>query len=185
MQKINLKILLLPFIVEDEQIKVLVDSSNEKYSLISLSLKASESIEFMLEKFLSKNALSKFTEVFEEIGKDERTIYLSYFACVADNLNLERLSLNEKNKLSADENKVLAKAVEKLKQNIFEKETLKALFINGVTMPELQDVLEDFLKQKFDRRNFRKKMVAEDILIDSGDYRLYKGKKPAKIYYIK
>ena len=62
---------------------------------------------------------------------------------------------------------------------------MKSLFPDGVTMPELQKTYEAILDKKFDRRNFRKKMLSLDLIVDTNKSDRFEGNKPAKVYEFK
>ena len=62
---------------------------------------------------------------------------------------------------------------------------MKSLFPDGVTMPELQKTYEAILDKKFDRRNFRKKMLNLDLIVDTNKSDRFEGNKPAKVYEFK
>ena len=59
------------------------------------------------------------------------------------------------------------------------------MFPNNFTMPELQKVYEAILNKKFDRRNFRKKILSLNIVEDTNLTTKFEGKKPAKLYKFK
>ena len=77
---------------------------------------------------------------------------------------------------------ILDGAIEELKSMIQSTDILKALFPNEFTLPELHQVFESILNIKIDRRNFRKKMINSNYIIDTNKTINYKGKKPAKLY---
>ncbi len=80
----------------------------------------------------------------------------------------------------------LYSAFEYLKDEIWKSsELLKKLFPDGVTMPELHNLYCKILCENLDRRNFRKKMLADGFVQDSGKMKQEKGKKPSIIYWIK
>ena len=85
-------------------------------------------------------------------------------------------------KLAYDGNDILEKAITKLKEMIQSTEILKILFPKEFTLPELQMVYESILNIKIDRRNFRKKMITNELIIDTNKTINYNGKKPAKLY---
>ena len=88
-------------------------------------------------------------------------------------------------KLGYDHNEILDYAIEELKKEIVKSNILKSLFPDGVTMPELQMTYEAILNKKFDRRNFRKKILSLDLLDETNEYKKFNGKKPAKLYKFK
>lgn len=87
--------------------------------------------------------------------------------------------------LAYDHNEILSDALETLKEKIFETDILKNLFNDEFTLPELQKVYETILNKKFDRRNFRKKLINDEVIIDTNKVINFEGKKPAKLYKFK
>lgn len=86
--------------------------------------------------------------------------------------------------LAYDHNEVLMDSIKYLKSQIFKPQILKMLFPNTVTIPELISVFETILEEKQDRRNFRKKLLQENILIDCNCETQGEGNKPCKVYKI-
>ena len=84
--------------------------------------------------------------------------------------------------LAYDGNEVLEAAIIKLKELIQSTKILKNLFPKEFTLPELQSVYESILNINIDRRNFRKKMINSELIIDINKTINYNGKKPAKLY---
>lgn len=87
--------------------------------------------------------------------------------------------------LGYDHNEILSEAIEELKKDIVNSNILKSLFPDGITIPELQKTYEAILNKKFDRRNFRKKILSLNLLEDTNQYGKFEGNKPAKIYKFK
>lgn len=87
--------------------------------------------------------------------------------------------------LGYDHNEILEAAIEQLKKDILNSNILKSLFPNGITIPELQKTYEAILDKKFDRRNFRKKILSLNLLEDTNKQSKFEGNKPAKIYRFK
>lgn len=88
-------------------------------------------------------------------------------------------------KLGYDHNEILSAAIEELRKEITHSNILKSLFPEGITIPELQKTYEAILNKKFDRRNFRKKILSLNLLEDTNKYGKFEGNKPAKIYKFK
>lgn len=84
--------------------------------------------------------------------------------------------------LAYDHNEVLNKGIEFLKEKIVNSDFLKKLYPEGFTIPEIQTVYEAILGKKFDRRNFRKKLLSTKLIYDTNTSKKFKGSKPAKIY---
>ena len=87
--------------------------------------------------------------------------------------------------LGYDHNEILEAAIEELKKDIINSNILKSLFPDGITIPELQKTYEAILERKFDRRNFRKKILSLNLLEDTNQLGKFEGNKPAKIYKFK
>lgn len=87
--------------------------------------------------------------------------------------------------LGYDHNEILEAAIEELKKDIINSNILKSLFPDGITIPELQKTYEAILGRKFDRRNFRKKILSLNLLEDTNELGRFEGNKPAKIYKFK
>ena len=62
---------------------------------------------------------------------------------------------------------------------------MKILFPSDFTIPELQKIYEQVLDKKLDRRNFRKKLINDNLIEDTNLTKNYKGNKPAKLYKFK
>ncbi len=84
--------------------------------------------------------------------------------------------------LGFDHEEILNEALMELQKLITKSNILKSLYPDGFTMPELQKVYEAILNKKFDRRNFRKKMLSLKLIDDTNEMEQFLGNKPAKIY---
>lgn len=87
--------------------------------------------------------------------------------------------------LGFDHEEILHDALIQLQKEIDKSNILKSLFPYGVTLPELQKTYEAILNKKFDRRNFRKKMLNLDLIEDTNKVDKFEGNKPAKVYKFK
>ncbi len=92
------------------------------------------------------------------------------------------VNINSIPELAYDYNEILDGAIEKLKELIQTTNILKALFPEEFTLAELHQVYESVLNIEIDRRNFQKKMINSNLVIDTNKKINYKGKKPAKLY---
>ena len=84
--------------------------------------------------------------------------------------------------LAYDHNNILNEAIKTLKEKIVETDILKSLYPEGFTIPEIQKVYETILDKKFDRRNFRKKILSVGLIEDTNETVNFEGKKQAKLY---
>ena len=97
-------------------------------------------------------------------------------------IDADWFSINNIPELAYDHNNVLLKAIEKLKDMIISSNILKKLYPKGFTIPEIHKVYEEILGIEIDRRNFRKKLLTQNIIIDTNETINFEGKKPAKKY---
>ncbi|MBR1413132.1 MAG: NUDIX hydrolase [Bacilli bacterium] len=95
------------------------------------------------------------------------------------------VSIDEVPNLGYDHNEILTEAIKELQKEIVKSNILKSLFPEGVTMPELQMTYEAILNKKYDRRNFRKKILSLNLLDETEQYQKFNGNKPAKLYVFK
>ena len=94
-------------------------------------------------------------------------------------------SVSELPKLGYDHETILARNVEYLKKKIINSNVLKSLFPSDFTLPELQNVYEQILGKKLDRRNFRKKFIGLDLIEDTLEKNTGFNGRPAKLYRFK
>lgn len=95
------------------------------------------------------------------------------------------VALNRVGNLAYDHNEILNNAKDKLKNLICNSNILSSLYPKGFTIPEIQMAYESILDKKYDRRNFRKKLINSGLIIDTGKTKKFEGNKPAKVYKFK
>lgn len=84
--------------------------------------------------------------------------------------------------LGYDHTEILGDAIEYLKEKIFDSSILRHLFPKYFTLPDLHGAYESILNKKIDRRNFRKRLLLQNIIEDTGMVQEVAGKKTAKLY---
>lgn len=98
---------------------------------------------------------------------------------LTDNLSLIPLSkLNIKQEY-------LDKCLEFLKKELVLNSTIKKLYPNEFSLPEIQKIYEDILDKKYDRRNFRKRLIKLDVIEVLDKMSSSKSGRPAKLYRFK
>ena len=120
---------------------------------------------------------------------DNRLLSISYIAITSEMaLTLDNVWTDIDNIpqiFEYDYKEIIEESIKKFKGIALDEEIIRKLFKNSFTMPELQKLNEQILNIKFDRRNFQRKMLNEGKIIDSGTYRLFEGRKKAKVYKYK
>jgi 8-oxo-dGTP diphosphatase len=125
----------------------------------------------------------------------ERVITVAYYALIpfdrlepkaaTDARKAELFSMNELPELAFDHAKILRRAHEKVQAKIDEPIVALQLVPESFTLSELQRVHEHILGTSLDKRNFRKKILALDLLTPTGEERRDGPHRPAKLYRVK
>lgn len=97
----------------------------------------------------------------------------------------EWFPINNIPKMAYDHEEVIKRNIEFLKKKIVNINILKILFPSDFTLPEIQKVYEQILGKTFDRRNFRKKFIALNLLEDTNEKNIGFNGRPAKLYRFK
>ena len=84
--------------------------------------------------------------------------------------------------LGYDHQEILEDAIEYLKKQIFDTTILKDLFPKYFTLPQLHKTYESILNKNIDRRKKRKRLLQQNIIIETGKLEEIAGKKPSKLY---
>ncbi len=86
--------------------------------------------------------------------------------------DIQWFALDSLPQLGFDHDQILDDALEKLRSNLKDHLVFGELLPDRFTLTELQELYEQILGEKLDRRNFRKKILQMDLLVDT------KEKKP-------
>ena len=106
-----------------------------------------------------------------------------------DIVNYKNIKLNDtfsfKQLDNLKDNIFVQKSIECLKKELVLNSTIKRLYPDEFVLPEIQRIYEDLLDKKFDRRNFRKKLIKLDVIEDLDKISSNKTGRPAKLYRFK
>ena len=169
------------FTVRDGEVFIIVD--NKKVPCIVCN----DDINIINNNYLSKlkidNLNLKQTYTFSEKKDDILTLYILFNDIVNYNDIKENLDLVSLENIKYD--KFITKSIDYLKSNIVIDDNLNKIFNSEFAIPELQKLLENILNKKFDRRNFRKKLINQNIIqpVDKTSNNL--SGRPAKLYKFK
>ena len=92
------------------------------------------------------------------------------------------VSVSEVSNLAFDHDKILASCFEKLKKLVRTRPVGFELLPQKFTLTELQHLYEAILETNLDKRNFRKKILSMNLLIDLGEMQEGVAHRPAKLY---
>lgn len=196
------------FTIENGIVKVLLIKRNNEpfknmWGLVGGALYNNETLnDGMLRELKEKTGIESIKldpfDIFSDVDRSPimRMIAVSYIGVIDSykvNVLKETMKTNDSDwvsidsvgKLAYDHNKILNSAKEKLKELICNSNILSSLYPEGFTIPEIQMAYESILEKKFDRRNFRKKLVNSGLIIDTGNSKKVYGNKPAKLYKFK
>lgn len=121
-----------------------------------------------------------------------RVITVAYFSLV--NINDFRLSassiarkvewhsISSVKGLPFDHDEILQACFKRLKLNIKRQPVGFELLPRKFTLTELQHLYEAILEERLDKRNFRKKILSMDFLVDTDEYQEGVAHRPAKLY---
>ena len=102
-----------------------------------------------------------------------------------ENVESEWFKITDLPKLAFDHEMILNKNIKYLYSKIININIIKILFPSDFTLPELQKVYEQVLDKPLDRRNFRKKFIALDLVEDTLEKNTGFNGRPAKLYRFK
>ena len=193
------------FTVMDGNLKILlIKRNNEPYkdmwALVGGALYNNETVdEGMKREIIEKTGIEDinlyFSNIYSDIDRSPimRMLAISYVGLVDyKKLSFKKNTLKTKDcewfnidlvpDLAYDHSEIFKNSIEILKELINSTNIMKSLFNYEFTIPEIQNVYETILARKLDRRNFRKKLLQSDLIIETNNYKNYKGNKPAKLY---
>lgn len=204
-KNIGIHVIASLFTVDKGEVKILlVKRNNEPYknmwSLVGGALYNNETLEEgITREIFEKSGLTDIklykSGIFDNLDRSPimRMIAISYIGIIDINkvivlkktlktIDSDWVPIDKVGKLAYDHNKILEEALDNLKDLIVTTDILKNLFPGGFTIPEVQKTYEAILGKKFDRRNFRKKLLSLDLIKDTNKEIVFEGRKPAKLY---
>lgn len=134
----------------------------------------------------------KAAGIYSEINiNEERIIELTYTTIIDKNIvdikkddSTEWFDIDELPKIGYNHSEIIEKAAKDIKEKIIynSDNIMLELFRNDFTLSELQTFYENISGKKIDRRNFRKKMITQNIVIDTGEKTSSSAGRPGKLY---
>ena len=95
------------------------------------------------------------------------------------------MEVSQIKELAYDHSKIISKALQRISSKLNYTTIGLLLLPEKFTLSDLQEVYEYFLKNKIDKRNFRKRILSFDILKDTGEMLTGLKARPAKLYSAK
>ena len=149
----------------------------------------------LYEKTRIKNVDFEMFGVFSDPKRSplKRMLAIGYMG-VADRNIIEKFSQTKKvseadwfsidriPELGYDHREILEQAITCLKQKIFTTNIIKKIFPKTFTLPELQQAYETIMEKSLDRRNFRKKLLKDGIIVETNEVIKKEKTKTCKLY---
>ncbi len=128
--------------------------------------------------------------------KRQRSISIAYFALIPspNEISLEDpgyykdikwVQVSKLPEMAFDHKEVVNKANQRLKSKLGYSNIAYSLLPKEFTLTEVQEVYEIILSEKMDKRNFRKTIIAKDIIEETTNILRGQSFRPAKLYKFK
>ena len=187
----------------DELCVVLVPGRNEwthgKLTLPGGIIGRWETLDEAADRILDRD--TNITDVYKEQlytfswkDRDDRgdVISCSYYTLVGAQAFLSKIDLTRvvlmpydevsRDTVAYDHADIIAYAYQRLKWKMEYTNVVKSILPDRFTLRELQEVYETIFQKDFDKRNFRKKILSLDMLIETTEWDKENSKRPAKLY---
>ena len=99
------------------------------------------------------------------------------------NIECEWFNINDIPKTVYDHGMIIEDAIKLLKKEIKNNNLVNLFLEDDFTLPELQSVYESAYEKKLDRRNFRKYMLLNNKIVDSGKSIKGQNGRPPRLYH--
>ena len=171
------------FTMVNNQIKLVTTTDN------LFCIKVDNIIEKLNEEFINKNIKIKKMDLsqcytFSEVKNNKLIISVMHLGFVNYNdLDVNNFKLLDISVLK--DTVFYSKCIDYLKNRLVSCVTMKRLYPNEFTIPEIQKLYENVFNIKIDRRNFRKRLIRQNIIEETGKMSLYTNGRPAKLYIFK
>lgn len=131
-------------------------------------------------------------KIFSNLDRDpnERIVACNYFALTIKSLvnndthEIKWFDINKLPKMAYDHEKIVRENIERIKHQIIHNDNgiLFKLFPSTFTLPELQRFFESISGRELDRRNFRKKVITNELVAETGEIEIKAKGRPGKLY---
>ena len=116
---------------------------------------------------------------------DEKLLISILYVDIINYRNIKSNKFTLKPIDTLDESIYTEKLKEYLKRELVFNSTIKRIYPEEFVLPEIQKIYEDLLNKKYDRRNFRKRLIKLDVIEDLNKISENKKGRPAKLYRFK
>lgn len=193
------------FCYEKKQLKVLLIKSDLEefkgmYSLLGDLVRPDEDLEAAPYRVLEqrtglKDVYLKQVHTFGHVGRHPsgRVITTAYYSLINGRSGQVQITDNDVawhnvadvNKLAFDHKAILDTCLQHLRESVMEQPIVFNLLPEKFSLRELQDLYEAVLGVPLDRRNFRKRLVVKDWLVDLNEMEEDVPHRPGKLYKLR
>lgn len=171
------------FTIVDGKINLIMDGNN------LFTINCDDVVEFKNQEFINNNLNIdgldlKQCYTFSE--KDDNKLIVSIL--YSDIVSFESIKSNNFVLMpieNVNKDIYIDKLIECLKKDLVLNSTIKKLYSGEFVLPEIQKIYEGLLNKKYDRRNFRKRLIKLDVIEDLNKMSENKIGRPAKLYRFK
>ena len=200
----NLAVDCVVFGLDDDDLKVLLiqrdlEPFKGKWALPGGFVRADETLEQTAFRELKEetgisNLFLEQLYTFGDLNRDprERVVTIAYYALAnlrdhkikasTDARNAAWFSVNDLPKLPFDHDHIIEVALNRLKGKVRYEPIGFELLPAKFTLTQLQALYEKTLEQKIDKRNFRKKIIGMDLLLELDEVELDVAHRAARLY---
>ncbi|MBQ2946297.1 MAG: hypothetical protein IJE04_00405 [Bacilli bacterium] len=182
--EVNVKSIINIFTIIDGKINLLVNNNK------LIEIECLDELDYVNSNYIKnnidiKNLILKQCFTLSKKQEDKLNLTIIYI----DIVNYKNIKLNNnfsfKQIEELKDNIFVQKSIECLKKELVLNSTIKKLYPDEFILPEIQRMYEELLNKKYDRRNFRKKLIKLDVIEDLDKISSNKTGRPAKLYRFK
>ncbi len=193
------------FTYDNEELKILlvkreIEPFKNQWALPGGFLRDNETLEIAIKRELKEkaNIESIFLEQlhsFSSINRDPRArvITTAFYALInnsnykikadADAIDAKWFLFNSNFKLAFDHNLIVDMAIKRLKKNLEYRPIGFELLPKYFTISQIQKLYEIIFDKEVDKRNFRKKLLKTELIIETDKFDKTGVKRPARLYF--
>lgn len=203
--KVTLSVDCVIFGFQEKELKVLlirsdIDEYKNKWTLLGDLVKEDESLDKAAYRVLKlrtglSNLYLEQVHTFGNLGRHPagRVVTIAYYSLVnIAQCNLTKHahelhwhSVKNISQMAFDHKRIFDTCLKRLQEAILERHVGFNLLPSRFSLRQLQNVYEAVLGVELDRRNFRKKIMALDLIEDTGEIESDVPRRPGKLYRLK
>ena len=181
----DVKSVIFIFTVINGNINLLIKDNN------FIEINCTQELDLLSHKYVCENIGIEnidLNQVYTYSKKEDEKIYINVLYVGLVNIDLIKLKAGFEFTQLQDlyrNNIYIEKSLEYLRKYLTLNDSIIKIYPNEFSLPEIQKLYESLLGVKIDRRNFRKKLINQDIIEPLGELSSGKMGRPASLYRFK